>query len=340
MRSRTCARSSAAALIFVLALHPTLADAAWWNIFKRDNGDAEASVGKAPVPPASVNNAAPGGGNSAVTAAPTAGIASVTAPAAPVSPTANAGAIEPLSVRLDRAEAQIRSLNGQIEQLTYQLRNAQDQLREAGLMALDAAPASAAKRGDSLAALEKENAVPASPGAVAVPPPGNAPLSIASLSVAGQAAAPAPAPAAAAAPPPAKIVTSIAPAGDPRSAYEGAYQKILTGDYEVAEKGLRDFLAAYPSDKLAGDAQYWLGESYYARALYREAAASFLSGYKTYPKSARAAETLLKLGLSLKGLGQREEACNTFAEVLKRYPKSSNAMIQRVKAEQSGASCV
>ena len=87
------------------------------------------------------------------------------------------------------------------------------------------------------------------------------------------------------------------------------------------------------------DAQYWLGESLFARGQYRDAADEFLSGYKAYPQSGKAADTLLKLGLSLAGLGEREAACSTYAEVLKKYPNSSNALRQRVATEQAVARC-
>ena len=60
---------------------------------------------------------------------------------------------------------------------------------------------------------------------------------------------------------------------------------------------------------LAGSAQYWLGETFYAQGNFREAAQNFLHGYKNYPKSRRAPDSLLKLGISLNKLGQTQQAC-------------------------------
>lgn len=132
---------------------------------------------------------------------------------------------------------------------------------------------------------------------------------------------------------------SIQPSGDARTDYERAYGSILSGDYDTAEAGFRQFLSAYPNDELAPDAQYWLGESLFVRAQYRDAANEFLAGYKAYPKSGKAPDALLKLGLSLAGLGERDAACSTFAAVLKQYPDASNALRQRIKVEQSSAGC-
>jgi tol-pal system protein YbgF len=135
-------------------------------------------------------------------------------------------------------------------------------------------------------------------------------------------------------------VASLGPGtGNARADYENAYNSILSGDYQLAEAGFRQFLVNYPNDKLAADAQYWVGESLYTRGLFREAAVEFLAGYRAYPNSAKAPDTLLKLGLSLGGMGEREQSCATFSRLLQQYPNANNALKQRVKAEQANASC-
>lgn len=129
------------------------------------------------------------------------------------------------------------------------------------------------------------------------------------------------------------------PTGNARGDYENAYNLVLSGDYALAETSFRTFLASYPDDGLAGDAQYWLGESLYQRGELRDAADEFLTGYKRYPQSDKAPDMLLKLGLSLAGLNQRDAACATYAQILKQYPKATRALVDRVQAEQKRASC-
>jgi tol-pal system protein YbgF len=242
-------------------------------------------------------------------------------------------------MRMDRIEQQMRDMTGQIEQLTFQVRQLQEQLQRAQGGAGDAgkrseapplrarvpsraaeAPPPAAAGGDPINEAmgstdgEMEGTVPVGQGApprplgqLAIDP--NAPID---LSQGG-----------------------TAPAGD----YDAAYGLVLKGDYDVAETSLRRFLQQYPRDPLAADAQYWLGESLFAREDFRGSADAFLSGYKQYPKSGKAPDMLLKLGMSLAGLKQREAACATYAEVLKQYPKNSNSLMQRIKQEQASASC-
>ena len=98
-------------------------------------------------------------------------------------------------------------------------------------------------------------------------------------------------------------------------------------------------LALYPNDKLAGNAQYWLGEMHYARGDYKGAADAYLKGYKTYQKSDKAPDTLLKLGMSLAALGQKQKACSTFGELDAKYPKAPEAVRAQAKSERARAGC-
>jgi tol-pal system protein YbgF len=69
-------------------------------------------------------------------------------------------------------------------------------------------------------------------------------------------------------------------------------------DYPAAEVALKAFVEQHPNDPMAGNAQYWLGETFYTRGRYAEAATAFAEGYKRWPKSSKAADELLKLGMS------------------------------------------
>ncbi len=127
-------------------------------------------------------------------------------------------------------------------------------------------------------------------------------------------------------------VTGIANASGPQQLYEQSYASIRSKEYSAAETGFKAFLSQYGSHKLAGNAQYWLGQSYYARGNYQQAAREFLTGYQSYKKSKKAPASLLKLGMSLDKLGQKKQACATLAQVRKQYPKAKNEQKQASKA--------
>ena len=80
------------------------------------------------------------------------------------------------------------------------------------------------------------------------------------------------------------------------------------------------FIKNHPDNSLTSNAHYWLGETYYVRGKYGDAAAAFAEGYQKFPKSSKAADNLLKLGMSLGQLNQKKEACLSFAELTTSSP--------------------
>jgi tol-pal system protein YbgF len=124
----------------------------------------------------------------------------------------------------------------------------------------------------------------------------------------------------------------------PESLYERSNESLLRRQFGEAEAGFSNFLQKYPEHSLAGSAQYWLGETFYAQGDFKRAAANFLQGYKKYPKSRRAPDSLLKLGISLNRLGQAEQSCAAYAAVSAEYPKAVDAR-KRAQAESKRAGC-
>lgn len=134
-------------------------------------------------------------------------------------------------------------------------------------------------------------------------------------------------------------VTTLPPTSSPRDEFDLAYGYILRKDYALAEQGFRTFLQKHPSDRLAPDAQYWLGESMFQRQNWRDAADAFLSMSKKYKSNPKAAEALLQLGQSLAALREKELACATFGEVARKYPRASTTIKQAIEREQKRIRC-
>ncbi len=132
---------------------------------------------------------------------------------------------------------------------------------------------------------------------------------------------------------------TLPPSPLPRDEYDLAYGYVLRKDYALAEEGLRQFLRKYPSDRLAPDAQFWLGETMYQRHQYREAADAFVAMSKKYENHQKAPDALLRLGQSLGALNERELACATFGEVPRKYPRASLSVKQAAEREQKRLKC-
>jgi tol-pal system protein YbgF len=124
-----------------------------------------------------------------------------------------------------------------------------------------------------------------------------------------------------------------------RALFDQGYGALNRREYSAAEGYFQQFLEQYPSDQLAGNAQYWLGETAFVSGEYKTAADRFLKTFTTYPTSERAPEALLKLAISLRRLGNTSDACATFSELTQRYPKASQSVMQRADAEKKRANC-
>ena len=132
---------------------------------------------------------------------------------------------------------------------------------------------------------------------------------------------------------------ALPPGNTSKDEYNLAYGYVLHKDFALAQQTFRDFLHKYPTDRLAPEAQYWLGESLFQDKQYRDAAESFLTVSTKYENTARAPDALLRLGQSLAALGEKEAACASLGEVLRKYPRAPLSVKQSVDREQKRTHC-
>jgi tol-pal system protein YbgF len=238
-------------------------------------------------------------------------------------------------VRISQIEDQLRTITGQIEELHYSL----DQMKRR----LDTLVSDVDQR---LAALEHPGAAPAPVAQLQpssrgrrtgeAPPPevGRQESQAGTDWVPPPAAVPATAPVGTA-----EAQVAALPDGSPQDQYNYAFGLLRQANYPAAEQALRAFIQRYPHDSLAGNAEYWLGETYYVRKDYNNAAAVFAEGYQKYKDSGKAADNLLKLGMALGQLGQKADACRALARVDHDFPTAPAAFKERVGSEKKNIGC-
>lgn len=129
------------------------------------------------------------------------------------------------------------------------------------------------------------------------------------------------------------------PNGSATEQYNYAFGLLKQADYPAAEAALHAFIEQHPKDAMAGNAQYWLGETYFARNKFIEAASIFAEGYKRYPKGPKAPDTLLKLAMSLGQANQKQNACVALAQLDRDFPHQSGAIKDRAAAEKKHLGC-
>ncbi len=131
----------------------------------------------------------------------------------------------------------------------------------------------------------------------------------------------------------------LLPDTSPEEQYEFATSFLKVGDYETAEYALKEFVDLNPNHKLAGNAQYWYGETFRVRQLYQDAATAYLDGYQKYPDSSKAPVNLLKLGVMLVQIGEKSQGCTMILGVKDQYPKANQSVIQKAEYEKKKFNC-
>ena len=125
----------------------------------------------------------------------------------------------------------------------------------------------------------------------------------------------------------------------PKQQFNAAVDAYRAGQYAQAEEQFKAFLAANGTHRLAPDAIFYLGETYFQRSRPREAAEQYLKLSTDFGKSSRAPEGMLRLGQSLAMLGSNDQACATFAEVGKRYPTAAPPIKKSAEREMQKDHC-
>lgn len=133
-------------------------------------------------------------------------------------------------------------------------------------------------------------------------------------------------------PPPAK------PA-DAEGMYQSGMQAYNAGLTDEAEIAFKEILEKHPKHNLAGNAQYWLGETYLKTGELAKAKQAFKNGYESYHSGNKAPDSLFKLGITLERLNDNKSACIIFTSFAGEFPKANAELAKRVKAEADKLKC-
>jgi tol-pal system protein YbgF len=120
----------------------------------------------------------------------------------------------------------------------------------------------------------------------------------------------------------------------PQALYDQAMQLFRSGDFPKAREGFTRFLGLYPKTDLTSNAQFWLGECYFAEKNYSDAIRAYDKVVKEYPKSDKASSAWLKMGMAFLELGDKDAGKIALKKVIKDYPQSNQAQIAQRKLAQ------
>jgi tol-pal system protein YbgF len=132
--------------------------------------------------------------------------------------------------------------------------------------------------------------------------------------------------------------SGAAPAPPPKELYDNALRDLSSGNTELAMKEFLDYLRYYPDTDLAGNAQFYVGESLYRQKKYREAIDAYDTVLDRYPRGNKAAAARLKKGLASFELKDRAGGERELRRLMRDFPNSDEAKIAKEYLKSPSAS--
>jgi tol-pal system protein YbgF len=128
----------------------------------------------------------------------------------------------------------------------------------------------------------------------------------------------------------------------PEEQYKSALNLLTDQQYDQAQGAFRSFVSTNPKHELAGPAQYFASDIDFVKKSYRDAAKGFTQVLKAYPKTTRAPDAMLKLGLSLLQIGDKDSktnGCITLQAIKGKYPAASAQVLDRAAKARKQFAC-
>lgn len=115
----------------------------------------------------------------------------------------------------------------------------------------------------------------------------------------------------------------------PKDLYDAAYLDLARKNYNLALSGFQEYLKRFPQSELADNAQYWIGEIFYANKNFNRALEEFLKVESNYPKGRKVPAALLKAGYCLEELQSADRAKILYQKIVTAYPQSNESSLAR-----------
>ena len=114
--------------------------------------------------------------------------------------------------------------------------------------------------------------------------------------------------------------------GDASTAlYDAGIRAFDARRYREAVVSFMDFVAANPRHRLAGNAHFWQGESYFQLQDYARAALAYQEVIAGFPGNQKLQSAMLKQGMALFRADKRDAGRERLQELISRYPNSPEA---------------
>jgi len=119
--------------------------------------------------------------------------------------------------------------------------------------------------------------------------------------------------------------------------YQNALRDYTSGKYDLARQEFSDYIKNFPSNDLASNSQFYLGEIAYAQGDFKGAVGAYNAVLVNYPRSFKLAASELKKGMAELEGGERAAGIRDLRSVESRFPGSDEARRAHAKLREIGA---
>jgi len=133
---------------------------------------------------------------------------------------------------------------------------------------------------------------------------------------------------------PAALPPGPAPSAD--LLYSNGLRDLNGKKYDLASQEFGDYLKYYGATDLASNAQFYLGEIFFAQQQYDQAIDAYGKVIDNYPKSFKLAPAHLKRALALISLGEKTSGVSELRMVVKTYPGTDEERRAKAKLQELG----
>jgi tol-pal system protein YbgF len=122
----------------------------------------------------------------------------------------------------------------------------------------------------------------------------------------------------------------------PTRMFDTARADYAAGQWSLAVTGFDAFLKTFPRSEMADDAQFLIGETYYAQNRWMDAISAYTAVIQNYAMGDKVSEAYYKRGLAQERLSQTDAARASWETVSKSYPDSDAGRLARQNLDRLG----
>lgn len=120
----------------------------------------------------------------------------------------------------------------------------------------------------------------------------------------------------------------------PEEAYRAALNTFKNKKYSETRQKMETFLRDFPEHNLAGNARFWIGETYYAEKDFDDAILTYEEVLQKHGDNPKVPAAMLKQAYAFLELKDKKAARGILKELIERYPESEQAKAAKEKLKK------